>query len=437
MFFLNSIQNYLGVNLRFIYTFLFYLFLPFVLLRLLWRGVHAPAYWQRWLERFGFFPPFAVKQSLWIHAVSMGEVQAAVPLIKALQSSFPSILVTTMTPTGSQRVREIFGDSVLHVYLPYDLPGAVSRFLRRTQPRLLILMETELWPNLLFACQQRQIPVILANARLSARSAAGYQRIAGLTREMLASVAAVAAQTEVDAARFVDLSIDKTKVHVTGSIKFDSGLPADFAEKAEALRRQWGIERAVWIAASTHEGEEEIVLDVFSKLKSDISDLVLLLVPRHPERFNRIAALCQQRGFLVARRSKGDVNTKTEIYLGDTMGDLPLLYAAGDVAFVGGSLVPIGGHNLLEPAAVGLPVIMGPYTFECEEICRRLLDAQAAQRVTNTEQLVQAVKMYLTDTRLKKETGEKGRLFVQRNRGALERLLAIVTSISNSCDKIK
>ena len=426
------ISNYLGIILRFLYTFLFYLFLPLVLLRLLWRGLRAPAYWQRWLERFGFCPPLAVQKTVWLHAVSMGEVQAAVPLIKILQSRFPSILVTTMTPTGSQRVREVFGDSVLHVYLPYDLPGAVSRFLRRTKPCLLILMETELWPNLLFACKQRKIPVILANARLSANSAAGYQRIAGLTREMLGSVAAIAAQTELDAGRFVGLNIDKTKVHVTGSIKFDSRLPADFAETALALRRQWGIERRVWIAASTHDGEEEVVLDAFSSLKQDIKDLVLLLVPRHPERFNRIAALCEQRGFIVARRSKGDVNTKTEIYLGDTMGDLAFLYAACDVAFVGGSLVPIGGHNLLEPAAVGLPVIMGPHTFECEEICRRLLEAEAAQRVSDTEQLVQAVKMYLTDTKLQRKTGEKGRLFVQRNRGALERLLTIVTSTLSS-----
>ena len=422
--------------MRFIYTFLFYLILPLVLLRLLWRGLRARAYWQRWLERFGFFPPLLVQQSVWIHAVSMGEVQAAVPLIKALQSRFSSILVTTMTPTGSQRVREIFGDSVLHVYLPYDLPGSVSRFLRRTQPCLLILMETELWPNLLFACQQRKIPVILANARLSAPSTAGYKRIAGLTQQMLGSVAAVAAQTEVDAARFIELGIDKTKVHVTGSIKFDSRLPANFSEKAKVLRRQWGIERPVWIAASTHDGEEELVLNAFSQLKLEIRNLLLLLVPRHPERFNRVAALCQQRGFILARRSKGDVNTKTEIYLGDTMGDLPLLYAAGDVAFVGGSLVPIGGHNLLEPAAVGLPVIMGPYTFECEEICRRLLEAEAAQRVSNTEQLVQAVKKYLTDARLQRETGEKGRLFVQRNQGALERLLAII-NVYNSCDKLK
>jgi 3-deoxy-D-manno-octulosonic-acid transferase len=416
--------------MRFIYTFIFYLVIPFVLLRLLWRGVRAPAYWQRWLERFGFFPALPVQQSLWIHAVSMGEVQAAVPLIQALRAH-QSILVTTMTPTGSQRVREIFGDSVSHVYLPYDLPGAMARFLARVQPRLLIIMETELWPNLLHACQQRASPVILANARLSANSAAGYQRIGGLTRKMLTSVTAVAAQTEVDAARFIDLGAPPSTVYATGSIKFDSRLPANFSEKAEELRHQWGTDRAVWIAASTHEGEEEAVLDAFSqlKLKPAFNDVLLVLVPRHPERFNRVAALCKRRGFIVARRSYGNVNTQTEIYLGDTMGDLPLLYAACDVAFVGGSLVPIGGHNLLEPAAVGLPVIMGPHVFECAEICRQLLEAEAAQQVSEAAQLGEAVKMYLSDATLKKQTGEKGRLFVEKNRGALERLLKIIEDV--------
>ncbi len=415
-------------TMRFIYTFIFYLLVPLILLRLLWRGRQSPAYWQRWAERFGFCPILSVPQNLWIHAVSMGEVQAAVPLIQALRTRFPeqSILVTTMTPTGSQRVREVFGDSVWHVYLPYDLPGAIARFLARTQPRLLILMETELWPNLLSACRARSIPVILANARLSARSAAGYQHIAGLTRKMLANVTAVAAQTEVDAARFIELGASPTKVHVTGSIKFDTRLPADVSEKAVLLRCQWGTERAVWIAASTHEGEEAAVLDAFSELKQAFNQLLLMLVPRHPERFNRVAALCQQRGFLVARRSAGDVSPKTDIYLGDTMGELPLLYVACDVAFVGGSLVPIGGHNLLEPAAVGLPVIMGPHVFECAEICRRLLEAQAAHQVNDAMQLAKAVKMYLSDATLKRQTGEKGRLFVTKNRGALECLLTII-----------
>ncbi len=415
--------------MRFIYSLIFYLIIPFVLLRLLWRGVRSPAYWQRWAERFSFGPALPVQQSLWIHAVSMGEVQAAVPLIRALRTRFQTILVTTMTPTGSQRVREVFGDSVCHLYLPYDLPGTMARFLARVQPRLLIIMETELWPNLLYACQQRGIPVILANARLSANSAAGYQRIAGLTRQMLSNVTVVAAQTQVDAGRFIELGAAPSKVHATGSIKFDSRLPANFSEKAAELRQQWGINRPVWIAASTHEGEEKAVLEAFSQLKEAFQDLLLVLVPRHPERFNRVAALC--KGFVVARRSEGNINTDIEIYLGDTMGDLPLLYAACDVAFVGGTLVPIGGHNLLEPAAVSLPVIMGPHVFECAEICRQLLEAQAARQVNNGAELAEAVKLYLGDAKLKKETGENGRLFVEKNRGALERLLTLILDKKN------
>lgn len=418
--------------MRFLYTFLFYLLIPIVLLRLLWRGVKAPAYWQRWPERFGFCPKLSISQTVWIHAVSMGEVQAAVPLITALQNRFANspILVTTMTPTGSQRVCEVFGNSVWHVYLPYDLPRAMARFLERVQPRLLILMETELWPNLLYACQQRTIPVILANARLSTRSATGYQRIAPLAREMLTSITVIATQTKVDAKHFIDLGVPSQKIHVTGSIKFDTRLPADFSAKADVLRSQWGKNRAVWIAASTHEGEEEPVLDAFYQLKQKFPNLLLVLVPRHPERFDRVAMKCRRRGYVIARRSEGNINTQIDIYLGDTMGELPLLYAACDVAFVGGSLVPIGGHNLLEPAAVGLPVIMGPHVFECAEISRQLLEVQVAQQVSNVMQLVQAVNMYLSDVALQKETGAKGRLFVEQNRGALKRLLAIIDEYS-------
>jgi len=414
--------------LRILYTILFYLLIPFILLRLLWRGIRAPAYWQRWAERFGFCPTLPVQKNLWIHAVSMGEVQAAVLLIQTLRSRFPeqSILVTTMTPTGSQRVREVFGDRVWHVYLPYDLPDAIARFLIRVQPRLLILMETELWPNLLHALKQRAIPVILANARLSAGSAAGYQRIAGLTQEILANITVVAAQTEVDAARFKELGVPPDKIQVTGSLKFDTRLPPDYSEKTQTLRHQWGSERLVWIAASTHEGEEVAVLDAFSMLKKEWHDLLLVLVPRHPERFNRVATLCQRRGFVVARRSEGSISPQIDIYLGDTMGELPLLYAACDVAFVGGSLVPVGGHNLLEPAAVGLPVIMGPHVFECAEICRQLLEAQAAHQIHEVAQLAPAVNQYLSDAVLRKQTGEQGQWFVEQNRGSLERLLKII-----------
>ena len=415
--------------MRWFYTIILYLLLPLIILRLLWRGLWAPAYWQRWSERFGFISPLPQSQCLWIHAVSLGEVQAATPLIQALSNRLPHqpILVTTMTPTGSQRVKTVFADKVWHVYLPYDLPDAVARFLDRTQPQLLILLETELWPNLLLACQRRLIPVILINARLSVPSAAKYRYIAGFMRQILTSLVAVAAQTQADANRFIDLGVPTTKIQVTGNIKFDSRLPANCFTQAKQLRQQCGDKRPIWIAASTHEGEERLVLSAFTQLKTKINNLLLILVPRHPERFNRVALLCQQYGYLVSRRSQAMPCTAiTDIYLGDTLGELILLYAASDVAFVGGSLVPIGGHNLLEPAAVGLPVVVGTYVFECEEICQQLLAAQAAQQVSHTEQLVQAVERYLTDADLRQQTGGKGRLFVEANQGALERVLSMI-----------
>lgn len=423
--------------MRFLYSLLFYLLVPIIILRLLWRGIKAPYYRQRWLERFAY-SSFNISQGgIWIHAVSMGEVQAAIPLIKALFIHFPqhSILVTTMTPTGSQRVQEVFGKQVSHVYLPYDLPGAMVRFLNRIQPRLLIIMETELWPNLLYSCKKRQIPVILANARLSANSAAGYQRINSLVREMFGGITALAAQTSLDAARFIELGMSPRKVHVTGSIKFDIKLPDNLSEQAKLLRNQWGIQRRVWIAASTHEGEEDIILDAFEKLKLYFTDLLLILVPRHPERFNKVAAKCQNTkfiplhsitSFIISRRTENNIKLNTDIYLGDTMGELPLLYAASDIAFVGGSLVAIGGHNSLEPAALGLPVIMGQHVFECEAIFKKLLEADAATQVNNCAQLILAVTMYFSNQNLKIQTGENGRLFVKKNKGALQALLNII-----------
>lgn len=413
--------------MRFIYSLLFYLLVPIIILRLIWRGIKAPSYRQRWLERFAYHSSNIPQGGIWIHAVSMGEVQAAIPLIKALFSDFPqySILITTMTPTGSQRVQKVFGKQVSHVYLPYDLPGAIERFLNRIQPRLLIIMETELWPNLLYSCNKRKIPVILANARLSANSAAGYKRINSLVRQMFSGITALAAQTSLDAARFIQLGISPRRVHITGSIKFDIKLADNLTEQAQLLRNQWGIQRRIWIAASTHEGEEEIILAAFQKLKSHIKDLLLIIVPRHPERFNKVAAKCQK--FSISRRTENNINFNTDIYLGDTMGELPLLYAASDIAFVGGSLVAIGGHNSLEPAALGLPVIMGPHVFECEAIFKNLLQANAATQVNNTTQLILAVTMYFSNHKLKTQTGENGRLFVKQNQGALQALLNIIT----------
>jgi len=417
--------------IRFFYVFLFYLLIPFILLKLLWRGIRAPAYWRRIPERFGFFKSLPPAQYLWIHAVSMGEVQAAVPLIRALKNDFPNqpILVTTMTPTGSNQVIEIFKDSVQHLYLPYDLPDAIARFFTKIQPSLLIIMETELWPNLLNVASKKNMPVILANARLSEKSAKGYRRVATFTRQILNNITAIAAQTQDDAARFIELGASSNAVFVTGSIKFDIDLPKDYQQCAIILRRAWGEKRPVWIAASTHEGEDEQILRAFRKIKENLKNCLLVLVPRHPERFNRVAVLCEQQNFSIARRSKSQICTEnTDIYLGDTMGELILLYSACDVAFVGGSLVPTGGHNLLEPAALGLPIVIGQHVFNFAEISRNLLKIQAAQQVSTADELAETLEIYLCDSVFRQKTGEKGRAFVQQNRGALKRLLAIVNN---------
>jgi len=420
--------------LRILYTTLLYLLTPAILLRLWWRGRRAPAYRQRWAERFGCLPPLLAthRDSLWIHAVSVGEAQAAIPLVKQLQQRFPeqAILITTMTPTGSARVQAAFGKQVTHVYLPYDLPDAIARFLQGTQPRALILMETELWPNLLHACRRRHLPVLLANARLSARSARGYQRFAALTRPMLRCLTHIAAQTETDAHRFLACGAVAEQITVTGSIKFDLALPADIHAHAQQLRTQWQVQRPVWIAASTHAGEEAQLLTALTIVQQTLPEVLLILVPRHPERFAAVAELCMDMGFTIARRSQGEIPaSNTAIYLGDTMGELLLLYAASDVAFVGGSLVPTGGHNPLEPAALQIPVLVGTHTFNFAEINAKLIALGAAIRVQNSITLAQAVLHYLQNPQASQQAGDQGKQFVEANRGALGRLLAIITTV--------
>lgn len=417
--------------MRFLYTLILYLLAPLVPLRLIWRGLRAPAYLRRWPERLGFFPALPTDEVLWVHAVSMGEVQAAVPLIRLLRARYPELplLVTTMTPTGSRRVRETFNDEVFHVYVPYDLPGAVRRFLNRTRPRLAVVMETELWPNLFHHCKRRGIPIILANARLSQRSATGYERFATFTREVLGCISAIAAQGQADAERLIVLGADPARVHITGSVKFDVKLPTDLGEQAGALRRDWGSDRLVWIAASTHEGEEEQVLDAFDLLRRRVPRCLLVLVPRHPERFARVAALCARRGYRTVLRSEArPCAPDTDVFVGDSMGELMLFYAAADVAFVGGSLAPVGGHNPLEPAALGLPVLVGPHVFNFEEITRMLREAGALQQVQDAQELAAAVEAYLHDADLRHTNGEKGRRVVENNRGALHKLMEIVAT---------
>ncbi|HHC72300.1 MAG TPA: 3-deoxy-D-manno-octulosonic acid transferase [Thiotrichales bacterium] len=417
--------------MRILYFALLYLSAPLVMIRLLWRSRNLPDYRRRWGERFGFYGAPPPAGGIWLHAVSVGEVQAAVPLLRELLQRHPdhSVLVTTTTPTGSTRVRDLFGGKVHHVYLPYDLPDAVGRFLDWARPSLGLVMETELWPNLFRACARRGIPLLIANARLSPRSFRGYRRLRRLVRATLADVTRIAAQSETDAARFRALGADPERVVVTGSIKFDLRLPASLREQAEVLRRALGSHRAVWIAASTHEGEEEAILAALDEVR-DLASALLILVPRHPDRFDRVAALCQRRGLPVARRSRdGEVTAETRVYLGDTLGELPLLYAAADVAFVGGSLVPVGGHNVLEPAALGVPVLFGPYHFNFPEIAPMLIEAGGAVEVADARHLVAQVADLLRDPNRAHQMGEAGLALVEANRGALGRLLEQIEEV--------
>lgn len=408
---------------RWFYSLCWYVALPLVLLRLYRRARVAPAYGERIKERFGDVPARA-DRPLWVHAVSVGETVAIAPLVELLLARQPDlpVVITTMTPTGAERVRALFGDRVQHLYCPYDLPHALRRFLKRIQPRALIVVETELWPNMVAACNQRQVPVVLANARLSQRSARGYARFSALSRPMLERMALVAAQNSVDGARFVALGLPEERLDVTGSVKFDVRIPEGLDQQAQALRLSWGRDRPVLVAGSTHEGEEQALLKAYSEWQKSIPELVLVLVPRHPERFDEVAALVRAQGFRMARRSQQAPQADTQVYLGDTMGELMMLYAAADVAFVGGSLIERGGHNPLEPAALSKPVIMGVHCFNFAVICDALQEAGGLVRVDSAEALQQQAYHWLSDGADARRAGVAGCAFVQENQGALERL---------------
>ena len=411
--------------MRWLYTFLLYLLVPFVLLRLLWRGLELRDYWYRWNERFGFVERPEQDVAVWVHAVSVGESLAALPLIRALieRHGERRVLVTTMTPTGSARVRETLGDKVLHTYVPYDLPDAVARYITRMRPQQVVVMETELWPSLFRALAKRKIPLTIANARLSPRSFRGYSRFRTSISGVLADCTRIAAQSEADAKRFRSIGADFRKVSVMGNIKFDMALPEAQIAQGQALRDA----APVWIAASTHEGEEDAALTVHREVIKTFPNARLILVPRHPQRFDAVEKLLQKTTLTFQRRSSlNGAAPTTSVLLGDSMGEMFMYFSMADIAFVGGSLVPIGGHNVLEPAALGLPVLFGPQMHNFIPARDLLLEVGAAEQVANDAKLAYAVLELMRDPARARAMGQQGQKAVAANRGALNKLLVLL-----------
>ncbi|MCB1623085.1 MAG: lipid IV(A) 3-deoxy-D-manno-octulosonic acid transferase [Pseudomonadales bacterium] len=415
--------------MRLLYIAIAYLLAPIVAGTMLIRGVRDRSYWRNFTQRFGFGEQLEGERSIWVHAVSVGEVQAAAPLVESLLHSYSRLplVLTTVTPTGADRARALFGERVTVRYIPYDLPGSVARFFERIRPQLVIILETELWPNLYHACGRRRIPLVLASARISPKSVGRYRLLTGLFRETLSHGISIAAQSEADAARFRSIGANPARTHVVGNIKFDFALPADIASTGRALRVLLGERRPVWVAGSTHAGEEEQILAAHREVRSAHPQALLVLVPRHPPRFADVASLLHREDVpFVSRSSGAPVTTATQVFLLDTLGELLPFYAACDVAFVAGSLVPIGGHNLLEPAALGKAMLTGPYNFNSEDIARLLLQRGAVLQVADAASLAANMARLLHAPDERQRMGSIGRSVVDENRGAVARLLPLL-----------
>jgi 3-deoxy-D-manno-octulosonic-acid transferase len=409
------------------YRVLLWLAFPFVLARLWWRGRQEPRYRENPGERFGFYRTAPLRPVIWLHAVSLGETRAAEPLLRALRQRHPEcdLLITQMTATGREAARQLFGDSAQVAWLAYDYPSAVRRFLRHFRPRLGILMETEIWFHLVAECERSRVPLILANARMSAGSARGYAVVGPLVRDALGSLSAVAAQTAEDADRL--RSLGAREIEVTGNLKFDVEPAAGSESLAAQFRLRFG-NRRTFLAASTREGEEELLLDALKG--SPLSDAVVVIVPRHPQRFETVAQLLAARGFKFARRSANErLDADCGVMLGDSMGEMAAYYRACDVAFVGGSLLPYGGQNLIEACAAGVPVLIGPYTYNFTQAAESAVAAGAALRVETAEEAVREARSLLGDTGLRERLGKAGIAFCAAHRGATQRTLAV-------CDRL-
>ncbi|MGP1939480.1 MAG: lipid IV(A) 3-deoxy-D-manno-octulosonic acid transferase [Arsenophonus sp. ET-DL9-MAG3] len=415
--------------LLFLYQILIYFIQPVILLRLLWRSRKFPAYRKRWNERYGFYGTKMLSGGILLHSVSVGETLAAVPLVRALLYQYPKLPITisTMTPTGLERILLEFGGDVQNIYLPYDLSCSIRRFLNHLNPKLTIIMETELWPNLILQLKQRKIPLIIANARLSERSAARYQKIGYFIQKLLEKITLIAAKNQDDGERFIKLGLARKKLYTIGNLKFDISISPEMIAKAITLRQQWASERQIWIAGSTHKGEESIILQAHAKLLTQFPNLLLILVPRHPERFKKIKLLTIKAKLRYICRSENVVpDIDTQVIIGDTMGELMLFYGIADLAFIGGSLVDKGGHNPLEAAAYAIPILMGPYTFNFKDICIKLKKANGLITVNNSKSLILTISYLLKDKNYRLYHGRKSAEVLYENQGALKKLLKLL-----------
>ncbi len=426
--------------MRKLYTLLFYLALPLILIRLWWRGRQSPGYRQRVLERLGYYSTEKLSpNTLWLHAVSYGEAVAAEPLIAALLKQYPDrpLLVTTMTATGAARVTQRFAGQVIHQHVPYDFPGAVKRFFAHNQPSIAIIMETELWPNLIKGCMRNRIPIILANARLSAKSFKGYRKMQVITRSMMNRITVIAAQSQSDAARFEKLGATHEQVKVIGNLKFDMVPRPDLWEAGLEWRGEIG-NRPVWIAASTHPGEEEQVLEAHRIILAQQPNALLLLVPRHPERFDRVAELCQALNFSTERLSEKNLpQPSTQIFLVDAMGLLPKFYRAADVAYVGGSLVPIGGHNIIEAASAKSAILFGPHMHNFTAIAEQFIKVNACETVEDSKSLAQKVINLLENPVHRQALIQAADQIVMESTGALEKTVREISLLLSQRDSIQ
>jgi 3-deoxy-D-manno-octulosonic-acid transferase len=418
--------------MRLIYVLLIYLLAPVVIGMEAWKALWNPDYRGRLGQRLGFSGPEPPEPCLWVHGVSVGEVQAAAALIQSLRKLFPGVpvVVTTVTPTGEQRARALFGDTVHHCYLPYDLPGAVRRFLDRMRPRVAIIMETEIWPTLFHTLGSRGVPLVMASARVSTRSVDRYRRMASLFRKTLSHGILIGAQTAADAERFRVIGAAPGRVRVTGNVKFDMEIPAESVMAGRAFRERCAAGRPVWIAGSTHEGEEEAVLAAHALVRERHPAALLILVPRHPQRFDSVRSLLRRRGVQYAQRSTGEEPARDQaVFLLDTLGELQMFYAAADVAFVAGSLVPVGGHNLLEPAVLGLPMLSGPHNHNAQDVAGLFEQCGALRIVRSKEDLALRIGEWFDDPQRAQADGERGRQAVAASRGAVAQLVAMVAPL--------